>query len=263
MKDMKILVTHHGKFHADDVFSTAWLKILYKDVKVIRIDRNEVLKYQNNDEYFIYDIGNGKYDHHSKECKEYRPNGNIYASFGKIVRDTYQLVGFDKKTYIYFDNNFVTPIDVVDNNGPSAAISQHSDVVRSMNQEDLYGPEQDAAFFKAVEYAEFVLNVMINKYLKDKDLEIKTIEIAKKNKGNSIVVLDKYYPTNPFKKEGTKFIVYPDFDHWNCNSTDQSNIRIRDKNFDDLIFRHDTGSFATFKTKAAAIKAAEMSLLRD
>lgn len=259
---MTILVTHHGKFHADDVFSTAWLKIIYKDAQINRIDRNEIYKYKNNSEYFIYDIGNGKYDHHSKDSKEYRPNGNPYAAFGKIVRDTYQLVDFDKNTYLLFDNFFVSPIDTVDNNGPGSAISQHSDIIRAMNQEDLYGDEQEKAFLKAVEYAEFVLSVMINKFLSEKKLEEKTKELALQHKGKDIVILDKFYPTNPFKKVGTKFIIYPDFNHWNCNSTDPNSVRITDKPLENLIFRHETGSFATFRTKGAAIKAAKSSLDR-
>ena len=257
---MKRLITHHGKFHADDVFSTAWLKKIYGNLEVKRIDRNDVYKYLNDKENFIYDIGNGKYDHHTKECKEYRNNGSPYASFGKIVRDTYKLVGFDYNTYKAFDYFFITPIDTVDNEGPNSVISQHSDVIRAMNQEDLYGAEQDAAFSKAVEYADTVLTIMIKKYLKDKEIEIETKRIARKNKARDIVILEKFYPTNPFKKEGTKFIVYPDFDHWNCNSTDSSINLISDKATDNLIFRHISGSFATFKTMAAAVKAAELSL---
>ena len=257
---MTILVTHHGKFHADDVFSTAWLKIIYKDVLIIRINRDEIYKYKNNAEYFMYDIGNGTYDHHSKECKECRPNGKPYEEKKKIVRDTYQLVGFDKKTYLLFDNLFVSPIDTVDNSGPAAAISQHSDIVRAMNQEDLYGDAQENAFLKAVEYAEFVLNVMINKFMADKELERRAKEIALQKKDKDILILDKFYPTNPFKKFGTKFIIYPDFDHWNCNATDQENFRITNKPLDNLIFRHGTGSFATFRTKDSAIKAAKLSL---
>lgn len=257
---MKKLVTHHGKFHADDVFATAWLKKIYGECEVIRIDRKDVNKYMNKDEYFVYDIGNGKYDHHSKECKERRPNGDLYSSFGKIVRDTYQLVGLDKETYLLFDKYIVSPIDVVDNDGPNARISQHSDVVRALNQEDLYGSEQNAAFKKAVEYAGTVLDIMINKYIKDKEIEKEAEIIAKENRGKDIIVLNKFYPTNPFKKEDIKFIVYRDFDRWNCNSTDQSNFRVSNKIKDDLIFRHETGSFASFKTKAAALKAAEISL---
>lgn len=199
-----MLITHHGKFHADDVFATAWLKRIYGDTEVIRIDREDVGKYRSNDECFVYDIGNGKYDHHSKKCRERRSNGDLYASFGKIVRDTYHLVGFDRDTYLLFDKLFVTPIDVVDNDGPSAAVSQHSDVVRALNEEELYSPEQDAAFKKAV--------------------------------------------------------VYKDFNHWNCNSTGLGNFRVTCNTNDSLIFRHNSGSFASFKTKAAAIKAAEMSL---
>ena len=257
---MKRLITHHGKFHADDVFSTAWLKIIYGNLDVKRIDRSDIYKYINDKESFIYDIGNGKYDHHTKECKEYRNNGSPYASFGKIVRDTYKLVGFDYNTYKAFDYFFITPIDTVDNEGPNSAISQHSDVIRALNQEDLYSEEQEIAFNKAVEYADMVLTIMINKYLKDKEIEKATKRIARINKDKEIVILEKFYPTNPFKKEGTKFIVYPDFDHWNCNSTDSASNLISDKATDNLIFRHISGSFATFKTKAAAVKAAEMSL---
>lgn len=257
---MKRLITHHGKFHADDVFATAWLKRIYGDTEVIRIDREDVCKYRSNDECFVYDIGNGKYDHHSKKCRERRPNGNLYASFGKIVRDTYHLVGFDRDTYLLFDKLFVTPIDVVDNNGPSAAVSQHSDVVRALNEEDLYSPEQDAAFKKAVEYADTVLDIMINKYIKDKKLETEAADIAHRNKGRDIVVLERFYPTEPFKKEGIKFVVYKDFNHWNCHSTSLGDFRVTCNTNDSLIFRHDSGSFASFKTKAEAIKAAEMSL---
>ena len=130
---MKRLITHHGKFHADDVFSTAWLKIIYGNLDVKRIDRSDIYKYINDKENFIYDIGNGKYDHHTKECKEYRNNGSPYASFGKIVRDTYKLVGFDYNTYKTFDYFFITPIDTVDNEGPNSVISQDSDVIRATN----------------------------------------------------------------------------------------------------------------------------------
>ena len=98
------------------------------------------------------------------------------------------------------------------------------------------------------------------KYLTNKEIEKATKRIARINKDKEIVILEKFYPTNPFKKEGTKFIVYPDFDHWNCNSTDSASNLISDKATDNLIFRHISGSFATFKTKAAAVKAAEMSL---
>lgn len=259
-REMMKLITHHGKFHADDVFSTAWLKKIYGEVEVIRIDRNDVYKYQNNDECFIYDIGNGKYDHHSKECREHRSNGDLYASFGKIVRDTYDLVGLNIKNYQHFDKYFVSPIDVVDNEGPSARISQHSDVVRAMNKDDLYGLEQAEAFNKAVSYAGFVLDVIINKYIETDKLESETKVIASENRGKDFVVLDKYYPINPFKKEGIKFIVYRDYDHWNCNSTDQINFNISDKITDNLIFRHGSGSFASFWTKDAAINAAEISL---
>ena len=82
---MKRLITHHGKFHADDVFSTAWLKKIYGNLDVKRIDRSDIYKYINDKESFIYDIGNGKYDHHTKECKENATNfQQIYTRMQRI-----------------------------------------------------------------------------------------------------------------------------------------------------------------------------------
>ena len=61
--------THGGKFHADDVFSTALLQILRPD---IQITRGFVVP--DGFDGIVYDVGGGMFDHHS-EPRECRPNG--------------------------------------------------------------------------------------------------------------------------------------------------------------------------------------------
>ena len=68
--------THGGKFHADDVFSTALLKILFPNINV---ERGFVVP--ENFDGIIYDIGFGEFDHH-QENSPVRESGTPYASFG-------------------------------------------------------------------------------------------------------------------------------------------------------------------------------------
>lgn len=52
-------LTHSGKFHADDVFSTALLELLNPEFQVER-----VLEVPADFDGIVYDIGGGAFDHH-------------------------------------------------------------------------------------------------------------------------------------------------------------------------------------------------------
>ena len=77
VKNIKVALTHAGKFHADDVFGAAFLKIINPDIKIIR--SNSV---PNDFEGIVFDIGMGKFDHHMAD-NEVRECGIPYAAFGK------------------------------------------------------------------------------------------------------------------------------------------------------------------------------------
>ena len=72
--------THGGKFHADDVFSTALLQILRPDIQVTR-----GFVVPDDFDGIVYDVGGCMFDHHS-EPRECRPNGVPYAAFGLLWR---------------------------------------------------------------------------------------------------------------------------------------------------------------------------------
>ena len=92
--------THGGKFHADDVFSTALLQILRPDIQVTR-----GFVVPDDFDGIVYDVGGGMFDHHS-EPRECRPNGVPYAAFGLLVTlvwlylELLRLLALDLRTQI-------------------------------------------------------------------------------------------------------------------------------------------------------------------
>ena len=102
--------THGGKFHADDVFSTALLQILRPEIQVTR-----GFVVPDDFDGIVYDVSGGMFDHHS-EPRECRPNGVPYAAFGLLWRLLgAQLVGEHQARLL--DENFIQPLDLNDNTG--------------------------------------------------------------------------------------------------------------------------------------------------
>ena len=69
LKNCKYGFTHSGIFHADDVFATAFIKMINPNIEIVR--GNEV---PNNFTGIVYDIGLGEFDHHGDEKKK-KENG--------------------------------------------------------------------------------------------------------------------------------------------------------------------------------------------
>ena len=68
--------THGGKFHADDVFSSALLLYINPEISITR--GNNVPEDFSG---IVFDIGRGEFDHHQKDSR-IRENGVPYAAFG-------------------------------------------------------------------------------------------------------------------------------------------------------------------------------------
>ena len=127
--------THKNKFHADDIFATALMFLLYQKQHASMSEKECTQHFQveratnetanaivaiGDDGYGVYplvfDIGNGEYDHHGHDREE-RPNGIAYAAFGKLWRACYKEFGIDEEHYRIFDQNFVQYIDSNDCHG--------------------------------------------------------------------------------------------------------------------------------------------------
>jgi uncharacterized UPF0160 family protein len=84
-----LIVTHGGKFHADDAWAVATLKVLYPDADLVRTRDPAIIATAD----FVIDVGGiwdpaaGRFDHHQKGFSGARQSGVPYASAGLVWRD--------------------------------------------------------------------------------------------------------------------------------------------------------------------------------
>ncbi|WP_431476227.1 MYG1 family protein [Massilia eburnea] len=84
-----LIVTHSGKFHADDAWAVAVLNVLYPGADIIRTRDQAVIDTAD----FAVDVGGvwepaaGRFDHHQKGFDAARQTGVPYASAGLVWRE--------------------------------------------------------------------------------------------------------------------------------------------------------------------------------
>jgi uncharacterized UPF0160 family protein len=84
-----VIVTHNGKFHADDAWAVAVLHILFPDAEIVRTREPGIIEAAD----FAVDVGGiwdpaaGRFDHHQKGFDGARVSGVPYASAGLVWRE--------------------------------------------------------------------------------------------------------------------------------------------------------------------------------
>ena len=198
VKNMKVALTHAGKFHADDVFGAAFLKIINPDIEIIR--SNIVL---DDFEGLVFDIGMGRFDHHMAD-NEVRKNDIPYAAFGKLWREFAPSL-YGKYIYESIDRILIEDLDLSDNTGSYNALAIAIDV---FNNKDVNN--NDNNFFEAMKFAKKILENMISK------TKLHEIDILKVKKyyedavDKRIIVLNEplfYKDYLPYTE--AMFVVYP------------------------------------------------------
>lgn len=120
------LVTHSGGFHADELLSSVILTRLFPKARIVRSRAPEWIT--PGEDRIIYDVGGAYdadkniFDHHQRGAP-LREDGQPYSSFGLVWkhygRDYLVASGLPlehvEKVHASFDENFVLPIDLVDN----------------------------------------------------------------------------------------------------------------------------------------------------
>ena len=193
------VLTHAGKFHADDVFSAALLRILKPGVEVRRV-------YQVPEDFrgLAFDIGWGPFDHHQAGAPV-RPNGVPYAAFGLLWRE-YGASILGETEAQRLDERFVQPLDLDDNTGCGGPIP---DMIADFNPTWDGGEDPDARFFQAVAVAEEILR---NRFAAVKAMgrAYHVVKEGVRRMEEGIVTLEVYCPWKPFAvKTPAKFVVYP------------------------------------------------------
>lgn len=195
-----IALTHAGKFHADDVFGGAFLRILNPDIKIIR--KNEV---PGDFKGLVFDIGYGEFDHH-QYSNEKRKNGIPYAAFGKLWR-YYAPEYYSKYVCEKIDNTLIQDLDLCDNTGSYNALAM---AFGSLNSIDEDSEEMDENYEKAVGIAKIFLERLIKREQKhEKELEY-VKKAYQESKDKEIIVLDEHYFFQDYLPDTSAvYVIYP------------------------------------------------------
>ena len=196
IKNDNKVCTHNGAYHADDIFSSALIRIVCgNSIEVIR-------SREPQGDIFTFDVGGGSFDHH--QCDEYRDgeNGGIFASFGKLWCTLGRTIkGLREEAWTEIDREFVAPIDLTDNTGVMNPLNFW------LNAQKTNG----ISFYKVMEEATTMLQSIINAGLKkSQELDAFEEEVAKAPSGK-VLHLSRFYQVNRDIYKNYKFawITFP------------------------------------------------------
>jgi len=84
-----LIVTHSGKFHADDAWAAAVLNVLHPGSEIVRTRDPAIIEKADFavDVGGIWDPASGRFDHHQKGFDGARQSGVVYASAGLVWRE--------------------------------------------------------------------------------------------------------------------------------------------------------------------------------
>lgn len=262
--------THGGRFHADDVFSTALLQLLRPDIRVYR--GFEVPK---NFSGIVYDIGDGPFDHHARE-RERRPGGVPYAAFGLLWRE-YGRFFLPEAQAKSFDDKFIAPLDMDDNNGTGNVVAT---LIGAFNPSWDSNEDIEDCFTEAALVARKILERRIETFAATARAE-KAVKAALATMRDGLVVLPTYMPWKPVLiPTEAEFVLFPSARgglSLQCVSKDTTGkagnkvplpTAWRGKPMDelrritgveDVLFCHASGFMATVESEAGARKLAALA----
>lgn len=264
--------THGGKFHSDDVFATAFLRILNPNIQIER-----GFKVPEEFDGIVYDIGRGEFDHHQTD-KEYRENGCPYAAFGLIWR-AYGADFVGEEEAQRFDEKFVQPLDESDNTGCHNVIAQ---IIDEFNPGWDSKVPHDECFWKAVDMAETILRnhfesvegiqrgkVLVQQAMRESDGDILVLSVYAPWKKEVIGSSYQFavYPSNrggysiqgvPVSSEDNTLVCPFPKEWWGAEAEDLQRM----SGISSLRFCHPNGFLAATESQEDAVKAAEYALKR-
>ena len=214
MENSKLIMTHNGLFHGDELNAVAMLKLVYPNSVIVRTRDLGVT--ENAD--IIVDIGNiydpsaNKFDHHQKGFSCAHANGTLRSSAGliwmhygfNIVRkvlehyEKFNLTDSEVNEVVEnIDNDFIEQIDYRDNNGRNNSTEfTYIDAIMTLNGLNPNdSKEQTECFNKAVNIATEVISGLIVRrtdYLLKSKLLDKELESVKDS--DELVILTQPIP---------------------------------------------------------------------
>ena len=251
--------THNGKFHADEVFATAVLKLaLGSNIEVIRTRDITDNILQN---HIVYDVGNSEFDHHAEDNRQHA-DGTPMAAFGLIWKKfgltaIKHVKNVDDKilnrTFEKVEDHLVISVDGADNGVDQDAFSV-SNVISDVPN-----------FEEAVDMASMILKNRIDKALKSSADEFMIREtLVEINEDTIFLPQSGSWRFLIDEMPNLKFVIYKNnneqFNIQAASVTRESNTPKQElsenlQNYPGFIFRHKAGFLAAFTTKEQALFA--------
>lgn len=119
MKEIRI-ITHNGKFHADDVFAVATIRLVLGADTHSTIIRTRDQDLIDSGDYvvdvgLVHDAKKKRFDHHQEGGAGQRDNGIPFASFGLIWNEYGNTLCGNPRVTKMIEERLVMPIDAIDN----------------------------------------------------------------------------------------------------------------------------------------------------
>jgi uncharacterized UPF0160 family protein len=294
--DIKTIGTHNGRFHSDDVFSVALLKVLYPHAKVVRSRDLEVLDACDLvlDVGGIYDEATLRFDHHMPGGAGARENGINYSAFALIWKKFgLQYCGGNEEAWKRLDKGFVSSFDAYDNGQKTYEIT--TPVARIVELQDLFdnylNPNLDEPAALSDYDRQFDIALGIATLILDRATKRRIAEVASEqyyydtwlaSPDKRYVVIEKF-ATSGEKSDQMPELLYCVYrapnDTWNIKALAKSKdsyeskkpfpetwAGLRDKDLDDMTgiegaaFCHNGRHLCGAYTKEAAIKLLDLAL---
>lgn len=298
-KHKKILVTHNGTFHADDLFATATLSILNNgNVKVIRTRDPKVIETGD----YVYDVGGeyiperNRFDHHQRGGSGKRENGIPYAAFGLVWRAFGEKICGSKEVADIIEKKIAEPIDAKDNG---------VDISRTIFP-DIFPYSVESIFLSEIptwkeenNNIDEIFNIQVNKVIELLKREIKItkddvegkkiiLDAYEKTEDKRIIILENNFPRYLYQNTLSVlpepvYLVYPSghSDLWKIEAVKKSPDTMESRKafpeswrgvFDeeklseisgisDIVFCHQNGFLTETKSKEGAISLAQKALI--
>jgi len=203
----KILVTHNGGFHSDDIFACATLQLylekIGEDYEVVRTRDEDMISKGD----FVFDVGGifdedkNRFDHHQKGGAGMRENAVPYAAFGLVWKKFGEEVSGSFEVAKEIDRKLAQPVDANDN-GVDVYTSKIEGVSPITFQDivGLYYPTEDAGdvaydrvFTELVLLAKRILQKTILKTNRQSEVNLYMKNLYEHSSDKRFLVVEKQY----------------------------------------------------------------------
>jgi uncharacterized UPF0160 family protein len=293
----KIIVTHNGQFHADEVFAYTLLNTIFPDNKLVRTRDTNIIEKADIviDVGFTYNPDKDRFDHHQEDCNETFTDdilissaGMVYKKYGiSYLKTILGVENISEELYLDFYKNLVEEVDAIDNglkqNNDKFTINTGiSRMVARFNSDKVFDNDiQFNKFMEAVKYTEYVSKIItIELYSKDTMFaeEYKRISLLiDENNDKQYIIVDfdclnwykcvnKYYNKNTHKNI-INWIIYKDNENWRIRTINYESKKLKDEKYlrdnvnnkDEILFVHKAKFIASASTLETIVEIAELS----